>query len=371
MKKKITYITFKIEKSLGFEWVLDGVDKNLVEFSVLSICVPENTPFQQFCEHRNIPFYRIEYTSKKDILKATYQTYRLLKRIQPDAVHCHIFEANLIGLTAALFAGIPKRIFTRHHSSYHYDVAPNGRKYDLLCNKMATHIVSISENVSNILIHKENVPPKKIYLIHHGFKLDFFYSISEERIKQVQEKYNPTNQRPVIGVISRYTEWKGIIYILQAFQQLLTLYPNALLVLANAKGDDKLVMDTIQQLPKKNFVEIVFEPDNAALFKLFDVFVHVPIDAETEAFGQIYVEALAVGVPSVFTLSGVAREFVVDKQNAWVVDFKNSEQIYTAISTLLEDKTLAQQLAINGKNSLGENFSLDLMIQKLEQLYTR
>jgi glycosyltransferase involved in cell wall biosynthesis len=216
----------------------------------------------------------------------------------------------------------------------------------------------------------EGVSPKKIYLIHHGFDLPFFYTISADRQKQVQQKYNPDNRHPVIGVVSRYTRWKGIIYIINAFTKLLEKHPEALLVLANAKGEDKEIQDAIKKLPEKNYVEIVFENDNAALFKMFDVFVHVPIDAEIEAFGQIYIEALAVGVPCVFTLSGVSREFVKDGENALVVDFHNEEQIYHAVDRILEDADLRNKLVENGKKSIEKNFSLQLFIEKLETIYS-
>lgn len=360
---------FQVEKAVGFEWAIDNVDKDRFEFSIISINVPQHTTFEKFSNERNIPFYRVAYTSKWSVPRAIMDTYRILRKIKPDVVHCHVFEANLIGLPAAILAGVPNRIYTRHHSTFHHTTAPSGKKYDLVINKMATNIISISENVSNIL-RIEGVPERKIHLIHHGFDLSFFYNISENRIQTARQKYNPESKHPVIGVVSRYTEWKGIKYTITAFIKLLEKYPNALLVLANAKGNDKEVRTLVSKLPKNNYKEIVFEEDNAALFKLFDVFVHVPIDPEIEAFGQIYIEALAVGVPSVFTLSGVAREFIVNNENALVVDFKNSDQIYTAVCMILENESLKQKLITNGRRDIEKDFSLPLYIDKLEKIYS-
>ncbi|MFN8282857.1 MAG: glycosyltransferase family 4 protein [Chitinophagales bacterium] len=370
-KIKITYILFQLNKALAFEWIVDHIDKSKYELSFISIYVNENSFFEHFCKERNIEFHRIEYASKKSIPAAIFQTYKLLKKIKPDAVHCHIFEANIIGLTAAYLAGIKKRIFTRHHSSYHHITAPSGLKYDKYCNKLATHIIAISQNVKNILVNLEHVPEKKITLIHHGFDLPLFYNITEERLSVVEKKYNPENKHPVIGLVSRYTKWKGLKYAIAAFKQLLQDHPNALLVLANAKGEDLVeVKQNLSELPMNSYVEIEFENDNGALFKLFDVFVHVPIDADSEAFGQTYIEALAVGVPSVFTFSGVACEFIEDGKNAIVVDYQNSEQIYQAIHTILADKELDEYLFINGRKDIEQYFSLPLFIQKLEQIYS-
>ena len=102
---------------------------------------------------------------------------------------------------------------------------------------------------------------------------------------------------------------------------------------------------------------------------LFDVYVHVPIDAELEAFGQTYVEALAAGIPSVFTRSGVAREFIRHEHNALLVDFQNAEQVYQAIGRLLTDAVLRDTLIKNGREDIKVPFSLETMMNKLEKLY--
>jgi glycosyltransferase involved in cell wall biosynthesis len=369
VKIKVSYILFQINKALAFEWVIEHIDKSRFELSFISIAADKNSAMELFCKIHGIEFHLIDYKSKSDLPEAVFTVFRILRKIKPNAVHCHIFEANIIGLTAARLAGIQKRIFTRHHSTFHHTTSPKGVKYDRYCNRLATHIIAISHNVKEILITKENVPSSKIYLIHHGFDLPIFNSVSEKRLQNVTDKYNPKHKLPVIGVVSRYTKWKGIIYIIEAFHKVLKNYPDALLILANAKGEDEEIRNAIQLLPEGSYKEIEFEQDNAALYKLFDVFVHVPIDPEIEAFGQTYVEALAVGIPSVFTLSGIAREFIKDRENALVVDFKNSDQVYDAVSLLLTDKQLAEKLAIQGKQDIEQLFSLPLMIKKLEEIY--
>ena len=121
----------------------------------------------------------------------------------------------------------------------------------------------------------------------------------------------------------------------------------------------------LKKLPASNYLIIDFEPNLFALYHLFDIYVHAPIDPEIEAFGQTYVEALAAGVPSVFTLSGVAPEFVEHEKNALVVPFQNSEAIFQAISRLLTDQGLALALAENGRRGIRQ-FELGTMISKLE-----
>jgi glycosyltransferase involved in cell wall biosynthesis len=115
-------------------------------------------------------------------------------------------------------------------------------------------------------------------------------------------------------------------------------------------------------------VEIPFEEDVPALYKLFDVYVHVPINPQIEAFGQTYIEALAARVPSVFTLSGVATEFIAHEKNALVVPFQDAEAIYQAIMRLLEDGLLRDRLREQGVSDVNR-FAISNMIDQLQHLY--
>jgi glycosyltransferase involved in cell wall biosynthesis len=286
-------------------------------------------------------------------------------------VHTHLWQANLLGLSAAWLLGIKNRIYTRHHATIHYHEFPAGRKWDVLCNALATDIIAISQNIKDILIEWDRTDAKKVVLIPHGFDFNYFKSVADDRIQIVRDKYNLQNTFfPVIGVISRYVHWKGIQYIIPAFGKIREQYPMAKLILANANGDyEPTVRKLLRSLPVDSFVQIKFEEDLASLYQLFDVYVHVPIDAHVEAFGQTYVESMAAGIPSIFTLSGVAPEFVVHKSNAWVVDFKNSDQITEGIKVILSDADLVRRIKIETEHSI-RRFSLEAHISALEKLYT-
>ncbi|HPQ08426.1 MAG TPA: glycosyltransferase family 4 protein [Bacteroidia bacterium] len=370
MNIKITYIISNINKSLAFEWIAQCLDKNKYQLQFILLNNSE-TELEKFLLKNNLYVKRINYNNKVDLIKAFFKiTFELIKN-RPDIVHAHLFEASFIGLLVAKILGIKQRIYTRHHSTLNHVYFPHAVKYDKFINWCSTHIIAISENVKNILIEKENVDDKKVVVIHHGFKIEEFQNISNERILHIKNKYKITDKDyPIIGVISRYVHWKGIQYIIPAFEKLLVEYPNAKLILANAQhGDNKdEIKKLLKKIPQKNYIEIPFENDVPALYKIFNVFVHVPIDNHSEAFGQVYIEALLAGIPCIFTLSGVANEFIIDKYNALVVPYKNSESIYESIKIILSDNSLVLRLRENG-NKTAQNFNLEKMIHQLENLY--
>lgn len=369
MKTNITYIISNINKALAFEWI--SANLNQEKFNLHFILLnPGDSELESFLKNNNIKVDRVKYKGKIDLLMSIYKVVVLLKKNKTNIVHTHLFEANIIGLTAARISGIQKRIYTRHHSNFHHLYYPKAVKYDKYINWLSTDIIAISLVVKDILIDNEKVSAKKIHLIHHGFLLDDFNKSLSKDNNELLSKYNPNSSYPVIGVISRYTEWKGIQFIIPAFKKTLSQYPDALLLLANANGDyKKVIHEHLDTIPKKNYLEIPFENDVISLYKLFDVFVHAPITGEIEAFGQTYVESLASGLPSIFTISGIAKEFIIDSHNALVVSHKNSEEIYSAILKILKNKELAEKLVTNGKNDVNKAFGLDKMILSLESLY--
>jgi len=369
LKKSIVYILSNIDKALAFEWIATELnqDKFDLKFILLN---PGTSALEKYLQKENIKVYTLKYTGKKDLPQAFIHIHNILRKEKPDLIHTHLFDASLIGLAAGKLAGISKRIFTRHHGNQHHAYFPNAVRYDKWINALATIIVAPAISVKDILVNLEKVNPTKIKVIHHGFDLSYFYQVDDAVILKLKQKYNPENRWPVVGVISRYTELKGLQYVIPAFKKMLAIYPDALLLLANATGDYKAqVQEHLKSIPRQNYTEIAFEPDIATLYRLFNIFVHVPVAASSEAFGQTYVEALAADVPSVFTLSGVASEFIRHKENAYVVPFQDADAIYTGMLELLQNKELRNSIISQGRQDVAAQFSLPVMIGALEKLY--
>lgn len=367
-KLKVLYIISDIDKALAFEWVALGLSRKFdLSFVVMG---KSGSEFSIFLKTHDIRFHEISNEKYPSKLSKWLCVFKILKKEKPSIVHTHLWQANILGLSSAWVLRIKKRIYTRHHALIHYNEFPTGLKWDKLCNRMATHIIAISNNVKNILIDKDKVNSKKVFLIPHGFDLSYFQNVESDEITRLQEKYKISPDfYPVVGVISRYEKWKGIQFIIPAFKELRKKYPKAHLILVNAHGNySENIRGMLQSLSSSSYTEILFESNLAELYKLYDVFVHIPVDGESEAFGQTYVEALASGVPSVFTLSGIAPEFIIHEKNALVVQFENSMDVFKSIERILENSELRTHLIAEGIES-ANLFSLSNMISQLEQLY--
>jgi glycosyltransferase involved in cell wall biosynthesis len=365
----IVYIVSHIDKAIGFEWIAEKLNKEHFQLSFI-LLNDKPSVLGMHLREMGINVWEFPAGSKLKWLFTLLRIIRILRKQRADVIHTHMYVADILGQLAGKLAGVKKRVYTRHSSNENRKYHKKSR-IDRFVNRHCTHILAISENVKHILVSEEKVKPEKIRLIHHGFDLERFQNVSPEEIRELAAKYNPENRTPVIGVVARYSHWKGIQYIIGSFKKILADYPSAILILANArKGDYKNELASmLATLTPASYREIEFEQNLFALYRLFDIYVHVPIDPELEAFGQTYVEALAAGIPSVFTLSGVAREFIQHEKNALVVDFQHADQISVAISRLLADATLRETLQRNGKEDVKKLFTLERMIGRLETLY--
>jgi glycosyltransferase involved in cell wall biosynthesis len=325
--------------------------------------------FERVARERWPHVERVTYRGPRDLPRAFFQVWRLLVKWAPDAVHVHLKIAGLIALPAAVLARVKERIYTRHHSTYHHEYFPKAVKQDRFTNWCATSIVAVSGVVEEVLTDLEGVDPDRVQIIHHGFDLDRAREASPEAIQRMTEVYNPSKKSPVIGVVSRYERFKGVEYTVEAFRRLLVTHPNALLLLAGAYGPDaEAIREVVETLPTGSFVEVEFEPDIFTLYRLFDVFVHVPVDRRIEAYGMIYVEALAAGVPSIVTLSGVATEFIEAGRQALVVPYRDAEAIHEALERILGDEDLRRRLAHEGSRAV-ERFGLQEFVEAHARLY--
>ena len=367
----VVYIISNVNKAVAFEWIAEAFQKEPqgVKLQFVLLNKKKETSLSEALQAMGVEHYWIPLGGKSSYLSVLLKLIRKLRILRPQQVHAHLFEASLLGLLEARIAGVKRRIHTRHHSTYHHDYFPSAVKYDKIINGLSTDVIAISQNVKNVLMQKENLAEKKISLIEHGFPLKQFQELRSDSANAMKSKYGIPGGKKVIGSISRYIQWKGVDYLIDAFAKLLKEDPNYHLVLANASGShQETIRKKLQQLNAASYTEIEFEEDLFGLYSIFDFFVHVPINREVEAYGQTYVEALAAGVPALFTLSGIACDFVENEKNALVVDYQNSKQIVEGLRRLNSDSELRDALIAQGLKDV-QRFSLDQMLDKLRALY--
>lgn len=367
---KIISVFSMINRAREFNWYARDLDKNKFDLYAFFLHPVQPVILEEFRKY-GAKTYWIRYRGKRDQVRVIYILYRLFRRIKPGIVHAQLFDASFAGILAAKLAGIRNRICTRHHGVLHHAYFPRTVKYDRMINSQVKKVIAPSAEVVRILTERENVPAEKIELIHHGFDFNEIAVAENDTVTKIREKYG-IKGFPVIGTVSRFTEWKGLHYTIRAFKNVVAEFPDAILVMTNEGGDyQKQIESELSRIPQNKYRIIPFEPEIPALFKTFDLFVHVPVDPLAESFGQVYIEALALSVPSVFTKSGIACEIEDIDSFATIVPYNDALSIEKAILQFIREPLPLKDKAKAGREYIISRYSFSEKIRKTEELYLR
>jgi hypothetical protein len=125
------------------------------------------------------------------------------------------------------------------------------------------------------------------------------------------------------------------------------------------------VRDILGSLDPNLYTLEVENSDIPNYFRSLDVFIHVPVGKDYEAFGIVYLEALAAKVRCIFTRSGILSELEDPSIFADIVDYRSSDEIYTMLKEILQGLSKPKSPV---PNVWLEQFSIDVMAQNYLRL---
>lgn len=350
-RKKVMYILSQIGDSKEFNVMADHWDGSRFDLELVLLHADPDSKLQRYVRSRGHTCTTIPYAGRRSAPRCLWRLFRHMRRKQPHVVNANLLDASIIGLISARLARVPMALYTRHHTLHNHKYHPvRGVFYDRLCNRLAHRIIAISEVTREVLIELEGVRPEKIVLVHHGFDLSEPMLPDPLKVAELRQRYGLDDpaRGPIIGVISRPYEWKGLDHIIAAFTQLLRTEPRAHLMLFNWHDTEQAARyeKMLTGLPAGSWQTIWFETAILEAYHAFDVFVHVPEDARSEAFGFVYTEAMTTGTPCLFTRSGIMHELPDDgPQGVRFVPFKDAQAICTGVLGWLAERPTAEQRA--------------------------
>ncbi len=285
-----------------------------------------------------------------------------LRRNCFDLIHTHLFHADIYGTLTAGLVGIKHRISTQHGFSPWREQRLYGL-LDRIAASQQQQIITVSKEIGKWLVEVEKLPAEKMRTIHHGIDLEQLYS----KTQVSQELVNVG--RPVIGTISRLLDWKGLDFLLSAFERCLEKYPQASLVIAG-DGPERFFLE--QQAHALGIAEKVYFLGHlphsriGSLIQTFDIFAFPSFG---EGFGIVLLEAMAWGKPIVASNAMSIPEIVIHGKTGLLVAPRDSDALAQGLLKLIESPSLCQQFGSAGRQRLEQEFTVDIMVQKTIAVY--
>lgn len=218
------------------------------------------------------------------------------------------------------------------------------------------------------LIHIFPDTSEKVFIIPMGVDLDRIIDRSHDTILR---QYSP---KKIILTVGRLIDLKGTIYLIEAMPEILKKIPDVLLIIIGAGPESQKLEQRISELGVQEQVIMagLIERDRLPLYyHAADVFVlpSLDLDGRTEGLGVVLLEAMAVGCPVIGSNVGGIPDIIADGENGFLVPSRDSLILAEKIIEIVSNRSLADKFRYNGKISIKEKFSWDIIVQNFFSIY--
>lgn len=292
---------------------------------------------------------------------------KLIRRLKPDIVHSHGYDAELI---AALACGWAKVVHISHlHDTPEWIRSPK-LKHKLrrlvtrvITREAGTYWIACAEAVRQLAVAQLKFPRHRTFTVRNCVRSELF-----ARLPIKDETFD--GETPcIVGSVGRLARNKGFELLIQVVHRLIGEGLNLRLLIAGDGPERERLQRFIDDRPGKNRMSLVgwVEPI-VTFYRGLSLFCLPSLSGE--GLPLVILEAMAAGLPVVSTDVMGASEIVVEGQTGLLVPPGDVQALRGAILRLYQDRALRARLAHRARAFVVENHSMENMIGQLEKIYS-
>jgi glycosyltransferase involved in cell wall biosynthesis len=233
-----------------------------------------------------------------------------------------------------------------------------------LCLHKADALMACSANIADFTAARHGVPRGSIEVVYCGVDAERFRSASAAA----------AGRRPTVLFAGNIVRNKGVWTVLEAVLRLRRKHPAILLRIAGKEEGD--LAAEMRALVRKEgagenveFVGFVGRDGLPALYQAADVFCS-PAQHES-GVANVYLEAMACGVPVIASDSGGAAEAIVHGESGWLVPPLAVDAVTDALDRVLGDPPRQRRMGEAARRRVEEFFSMDRYMERVMGVYSR
>lgn len=189
-----------------------------------------------------------------------------------------------------------------------------------------------------------------------------------------KNKHGIADHEKYILYLGRINQFKGIDYLLDAFDVLMKKDVNSNVRLVICGPDDGYLSNVLKKIEAYDLSKnIIFTGplfDQEKIHILSDASVVTSLDSLKEVvFLLVPLEAAACGTPVIVTNTNYISTLVDEYNFGYSVEYNDVEDLVNGLETILHDETVEIELGVNGREYVTCNFHWDLIYDKVETLY--
>lgn len=290
------------------------------------------------------------------LASAWFKIKALFARTSFDLVHFHFSVPTGI-LSLALPQGVPY-VCSLHGIDVPRFVKEEARLFQMLSASINRRVICGAQAVfvpsnalKEALLHWE--PKANVFVIPHGIDANLFTP---------KQSYSATCRRLIS--VARLTKWKGHADLIKAFSLLQPKYPDISLDIYGDGVDRPQLEGLIAELKLTASVRLCGSISHHDLFQKmiqYDLFV---LPSTSEAFGLVFLEAMALGLPVVAADAGGPVEIVLPGETGLLCKAGDVIDLANKIEFLITNPERAGYYGRNGRKRSEEIYSWGEIVQK-------
>lgn len=288
-------------------------------------------------------------------------------------IHLHGHRAGVIGRMASIGQKRSPILYTLH--GYHPPFYPNGfsrafvNAVERLLARHTDAFICVSSSTRDLLLQAVPTALDRCTVIENGIlSLNF---TDQERIhlrNEMRNKLGLLENTYVVGAVSRLQWQKGMDRLILAFSDLVHANPLMRLLIVG-DGPERASMET---LSRENRVQdkvyfIGQRGDARRIYAAMDLFV---LPSHWEGLPLTVLEAWDMYTPVLVTDVPGSSELVSHGETGLVVE-SSVQGLAQGIRQASRDREEMQACAERGRRRLQESFSIDRMVERTEENYSR
>jgi glycosyltransferase involved in cell wall biosynthesis len=320
-------------------------------------------PFLEQVRRRGFPAVRLIANAPR-YLATVKEVEGHLRRFRADVLCCHGYKADILGLPASRWAGVPVVSVSRGWTAATFKVRLN-EAVDRFSLRWMDAVVCVSAGQAR-KVRRAGVSAARTRVIHNAIRTERFDRPTVSRRQELQELFDSPRDR-IVGAVGRLSPEKGFGDLVEAAVAVLRHSPGTGFVLF---GEGPLRGTLAAQVAahglEGRFILAGFRDDVDTLLPHLDLLV---LPSYTEGLPNVVLEAFASRVPVVATSVGGTPEVVDDEVSGYLVPAGSPPALTRRILDALSCEATRKAMGQRGRERVERDFTFEAQAQRYQELF--
>lgn len=352
--------------------LLQNIDRQRFDVNPILLTRPWEFPNFFVCKLReeNLDFVELPVARRDQgdylrVARCLGLVYKAMKHQRPDVLHTHGYFADIVGLAAAKFLGVPV-IVTCHGfitNTWKY------RLYNMVDRwflRAAGRVIAVSPGIRDELT-RHGISSDRIRLIENAVGTTQECVLNETSKRERRLEIGANSGDLVLGYVGRLSDEKGVRNLLLASERLIRGGLNIrVCIVGDGPQREELVALSAQIGIGENVRFLGFQENVHSWLECMDIFV---LPSLTEGTPMALLEAMAARVPVIASAVGGVPRLVEDDVTGILVPPADPEKIAHAVRHLVSNPANTENLVANAHQRVIASYSITQWIRAIEDEY--